>query len=98
MALLTGNMVETAEIKLRTAGVKVELLKRPGQSELFGGFGSDHMDRPTIVKMAIEKCNQIFGCQIPKENFLIIGDTPKDVHCAHANGIPALAVCTGIFK
>ena len=97
---MTGNMVETAEVKLRDAGVKVELLKRvgvDGELALFGGFGSDHMDRPTIVKMAMEKCNKIFDCQIPQENFLIIGDTPKDVHCAHANGIPALAVCTGIF-
>ena len=100
LALLTGNMIETAEVKLTNAGVEVEHFKATygGKEQLLGGFGSDNMDRPTIVKIAMERMNKVLGCHLPPENFLIIGDTPKDIHCGHCNGIPALAVATGIYK
>ena len=100
LALLTGNMIETAEVKLTNAGVEVEHFKATydGKNQLLGGFGSDNMDRPTIVKIAMERMNKVLGCNLPPENFLIIGDTPKDIHCGHCNGIPAVAVATGIYK
>jgi len=46
----------------------------------------------------MERFNKIYNTTIPKENFLIIGDTPKDVSCGHANGIPAVAVATGLYR
>ena len=48
--------------------------------------------------MAVEKIRKVLGEEIPIENFLIIGDTPKDMDCGHVNGIPGVAVATGIFK
>jgi phosphoglycolate phosphatase-like HAD superfamily hydrolase len=31
-------------------------------------------------------------------NVIVIGDTPRDVHCAHENGARCLAVATGMFS
>ena len=100
LALLTGNMIETAEVKLTNAGVKVDFFKTvyEGSEKLLGGFGSDNMNRPTIVKIAMDRIRKLFDFEIPNENFLIIGDTPKDIYCGHANTIPVLAVATGIYR
>lgn len=100
LALLTGNMIETAEVKLSNAGVIFDVFKMnyDGGNKLVGAFGSDNMDRPTIVKLAMNRFNEIFNTVIPKENFLIIGDTPKDVLCGHKNGIAAVGVATGIYS
>jgi len=96
LALLTGNMIETAEVKLTNAGVNVEVFK-DANGVLRGGFGSDDMDRATIVAKALKKLRAEFG-KLDQSQFLIIGDTPKDVKCAHDNDFGALAVATGIYS
>ena len=53
--------------------------------------------RATIVAKALKKLRTEFG-ELDESQFLIIGDTPKDVKCAHDNDFAALAVATGIYK
>jgi len=43
LALVTGNVQEGAKMKLESAGIDPDLFLNDG--ELFGGFGSDHIDR-----------------------------------------------------
>jgi len=28
----------------------------------------------------------------------VVGDTPADIRAAHANGVPAIAIATGIYR
>jgi len=53
--------------------------------------------RATIVANALKKLRTEFG-ELDQSQFLIIGDTPKDVKCAHDNDFGALAVATGIYR
>ena len=53
--------------------------------------------RATIVANALKKLRNEFG-ELDQSQFLIIGDTPKDVKCAHDNDFGALAVATGIYR
>ena len=53
--------------------------------------------RATIVAKAQKKLRAEFG-ELDQSQFLIIGDTPKDVKCAHDNDFGALAVATGIYR
>ena len=41
---------------------------------------------------------QLSGQGFAVEDILVIGDTPKDVACAHAFGAQCVAVATGAFS
>ena len=51
-----------------------------------------------MVEMAMERFMKLYNKAIPPSQFLIIGDTPKDVWCGHENEVPAIGVATGIFN
>ena len=89
-------MRECAELKLRSAGINVDLFKIDGT--LFGGFGTDHIDRPKLVEAAIGRARERFGQDLTPNDFVVIGDTPKDMRCGHLNHVPGVAVGTGIYK
>ena len=93
---MTGNLRECAELKLRSAGINVDLFKIDGT--LFGGFGTDHIDRPKLVEAAIGRARERFGQDLTPNDFVVIGDTPKDMRCGHLNHVPGVAVGTGIYK
>ena len=46
----------------------------------------------------LRAAEEIIGKAVEKEEVIIIGDTPKDIECAAANGIDCLAVATGNFS
>jgi len=87
VGLGTGNIEEGARLKLARVGV----WERFG----FGGFGSDHEDRPTLIAMGADRGARRLGVPVADCRVVIIGDTPRDVDAAHRNGFECLAVATG---
>jgi len=90
LALLTGNTALGAEMKLRHYGL--------GHHFTFGAYGSDRADRNQLGSIALERALAITGRTYHPELTLVIGDTPKDIACAHAIGSKCLAVATGKFS
>lgn len=86
-ALLTGNLVQGAQIKLRHFGL--------WDYFRFGAFGNEARKRPELGLIAMAKAARHMGRPLPSENFWIIGDTPRDVAVAKACGFHCLAVGTG---
>jgi phosphoglycolate phosphatase-like HAD superfamily hydrolase len=90
LALGTGNIESTGRLKLRRHGI----------DHLFpvGGFGSDSSDRPTLLKMALEKSRLHYGHSFPVGSYWVIGDTPNDITSGKRIGADIIAVCTGTYK
>ena len=88
-ALLTGNTMEGAWIKLRHY--------RLDHHFGFGAYGSDRADRNLLGSIALERALAHTGRAYTAERTLVIGDTPKDIACAHAIGAKCIAVATGQF-
>ncbi len=91
LALVTGNYEGVARLKLRRAGL--EHWFPSGQ----GGFGSDSEDRVALPPLARRRAGTL-GRPYPREQTLVIGDTPRDIACAHADGLRCVAVTTGPFS
>jgi phosphoglycolate phosphatase len=86
LAVLTGNLEPIAHLKLARAGLG-GFFER-GQ----GGFGSDHEDRTELPAIARARAGGY-----PREQTVIIGDTPRDIACARADGLRCIAVATGPY-
>jgi phosphoglycolate phosphatase len=86
LSLVTGNLEAIARVKLARAGVGAFF--EAGQ----GGFGSDHHSRAELP--AIARCR---AGGWPRERTVVIGDTPRDIACARADGVRVVAVATGPF-
>jgi len=91
LALVTGNYEAIARLKLRAAGIGHFF--PCGQ----GGFGSDHEDRTELPRIARRRAGDA-GAPFPRRATVVIGDTPRDIACARADGVRVLAVATGPFK
>lgn len=90
LSLVTGNLEPVARLKLARAGVGRWFVS--GQ----GGFGSDHEDRaqlPPIARLRAGDGESFY----PRERTVVIGDTPRDIACARADGVSVIAVTTGPF-
>lgn len=90
LGLLTGNLQDTAFLKLHAAGL--------GSFFSFGAFGSDREDRNELPLLAAERAAITFGTQFAVEKTVIVGDTPNDIQCAAGYGAQSVAVCTGYFS
>lgn len=94
LSLVTGNYEAIARLKLRRAGIGEHF--PAGQ----GGFGSDHEDRAALPAVARRRAGR--RCAPPegpcsRAETVVIGDTPLDIACAHADGVRCVAVTTGPF-
>jgi len=90
LGLLTGNTVGGAASKMRHFGLAAYFQ--------FGAYGSDHADRNLLGPIALQRAAIAkAGRDFYPEKTLVIGDTPKDIACAHAMGAKCLAVATGSF-
>ena len=90
LSLVTGNYEPIARIKLRAAGIGGHFAA--GQ----GGFGSDHESRaelPAIARRRAGRAGQ--DAPWPRSRTLLIGDTPRDIACARADGVRVIAIATG---
>jgi phosphoglycolate phosphatase len=90
LGLVTGNYECVARRKLSRAGLGSVFA--PG----IGGFGSDHEDRASLPAIARRRAGER-GRPYPRSQTIVIGDTPRDVACARADGLRCFAVATGPF-
>jgi phosphoglycolate phosphatase-like HAD superfamily hydrolase len=90
LGLLTGNYEPIARLKLTRAGL----------GEAFplgqGAFGSDAEDRDALPAIARRRAGTA-GAPHPRRDTIVIGDTPRDIACARADGVRCIAEATGPF-
>jgi phosphoglycolate phosphatase-like HAD superfamily hydrolase len=89
LGLLTGNFAMGAQLKLESFGI--------WHYFQLGAYGSDHHDRNVLVPIAQQRAHALLGHTIPAQQTFVIGDTPRDIACAHAHGAHAIAVATGNY-
>jgi phosphoglycolate phosphatase-like HAD superfamily hydrolase len=89
LGLLTGNLKAGAEIKLRQFGVWHHFIS--------GAFADDAEDRNLLGPFALERMQEATGARYSRDEIFVIGDTPKDIACAHAFGARCIAVTTGSY-
>ena len=87
-SLLTGNVERLAEAKLRVSGIWHYFRVR-------GAFGSDAEERDHLPAIAAERMNAHLGLTLLPKQFIIVGDTPRDISCARHFGARVLAVASG---
>jgi phosphoglycolate phosphatase len=84
--LVTGNFEPVARLKLARAGLGRWFRSAPG------AFGSDSEDRAALPAIARRRAGHA-----AREQTIVIGDTPRDIACARADGLRCVAVTTGPF-
>jgi phosphoglycolate phosphatase-like HAD superfamily hydrolase len=89
IGLLTGNTAGGAAAKMRHFGLAGHFP--------FGAYGCDYADRNRLGPIALERAAVHTGRSFTAGETWVIGDTPKDIACAHAIGARCLAVATGQF-
>jgi len=91
LGLLTGNLIEGAEVKLRAAGID------PARFRV-GAYGSDRESRPDLPAVAQQRAAAMLGAMMPGERVVVIGDTPADIQCGRGIGARAIGVATGRYS
>ena len=86
LGLATGNLEAIGWIKVEEIGLR-EWFR-------FGGFCDRYPDRRELIGKAAEKAREMAGA---KASICVVGDTPRDIDAARANGIAVIAVATGRF-
>jgi phosphoglycolate phosphatase-like HAD superfamily hydrolase len=87
VGLGTGNIREGARLKLERG----DLWRRFP----FGGFGCDHEDRPTLLRIGRDRGAARLGVAPESCRTVVIGDTLRDIVAARALGAACIAVGTG---
>lgn len=90
LSLVTGNMQAVAQRKLAAAGIGSFFAAH------HGGFGSDHELREKLPEIARKRAGE-HGSPWRREQTIVIGDTPRDIACAHADGVRCFAIATGPY-
>lgn len=90
LGLLTGNVAEIGWEKMKRAGIK--------DFFSFGAFGSMAFRRVDLIEIASKEASKVLNQNIDIKDLVIIGDTPLDIACARAGGIPVIAVGAGQYK
>jgi phosphoglycolate phosphatase len=86
LGLVTGNYEPVGRLKLKRAGIGKWFATAPG------AFGSDSEDRAALPAIARRRCGHT-----PREQTIVIGDTPRDIACARADGVRCVAVTSGQY-
>lgn len=89
IGLLTGNTKRGAELKTCHFGLDAYFP--------YGAYGDDFADRNRLGPVALARAAEHHGVSFSPQATLVIGDTPKDIACAHAMGARCLAVATGAY-
>lgn len=87
IGLLTGNVGGIGWRKCEKAGIRHFLD--------FGAFGNEALRRSDLVPIAKERAR---GLCPAAENFVIVGDTPRDIACAKEARIHSIGVATGRYS
>jgi phosphoglycolate phosphatase-like HAD superfamily hydrolase len=86
--LVTGNLEKIARAKLKKIGID-HFFK-------IGGFGSDHINRTNLVKIAIRRAEAQFNIDSDRQVFHF-GDAPQDMKAGLEAGVVPIGVATGVF-
>ena len=89
LGITTGNIEPAARIKLERGDLN--------RFFSFGGFGSDSSIRSELTQAAVDRGIEASGGKLVKDDFIAIGDTPRDVEAGHTIGIRVIGVATGHF-
>jgi phosphoglycolate phosphatase len=89
LGLLTGNLEPGARIKLEPFNLNKYF---PA-----GAFGSDDEDRNRLLPIAIKRFEELYKRKMRADECMVIGDTPRDVHCAKIYGAKCIGVATGPY-
>jgi phosphoglycolate phosphatase-like HAD superfamily hydrolase len=89
LGLVSGAMEGAARTKLLPANLN--------RFFIFGAYGSDAPDRAELTGIAIDKAARLHGKLTPAEVY-VVGDTPRDIEAAHAEGAVAVGVATGRYS
>ena len=95
LGLLTGNLKESAKVKLNLSDLEKYFLY---DKELFGGFGSDHHSRSKLVDISLLRAFNLTGKIFIGKDIVIIGDTKNDILCGKHRGVKSIAVATGEYS
>jgi phosphoglycolate phosphatase-like HAD superfamily hydrolase len=87
LGVATGNLEVIGWIKVERAGIR--------EWFHFGGFSDRFPDRSELIGNAAKKARELAGAQA---TVCVVGDTPRDIEAAHANGLAVIAVATGHFS
>lgn len=90
LGLLTGNLEPGARIKLEPFNLNKYF---PA-----GAFGSDDEDRNRLLPIAVKRFEELCRTRIDYRRCIVIGDTPRDVHCAKPYGALCIGVATGSYS
>ncbi len=88
--VLTGNNKPICMEKLKQAGLEKYIA--------FGAFGDMALTRVELIPVAQKEYKKVFGEERPLTDFVIIGDTPRDIQCAKQGGILSIGVPTGNYS
>jgi len=88
LGLVTGNLEKIARAKLKKIGIN-HFFK-------IGGFGSDHINRTNLVKIAIQRAEEQFNIGSDRQVFHF-GDAPQDMKAGREAGVVPIGVTTGVF-
>ncbi|MDP6456007.1 MAG: haloacid dehalogenase-like hydrolase [Candidatus Marinimicrobia bacterium] len=85
VGLLSGNIREAAEVKLKRFGIWKEFA--------FGVFGDDAVSRDDLLWVAREHAWDTLAQAYTYDRMVLVGDTPNDARIADENGVSSLIVC-----
>jgi phosphoglycolate phosphatase len=88
--LLTGNVESIGWHKVEEPDLK--------KFFSFGAFGDAAFRRVDLVEVARVRAEKVLKRAIPVSELFIVGDSPLDIACAKAAGIPVVAVAQGNFS
>ena len=86
LGVASGNLEPIGWGKLEACGLR--------RYFSFGAFSGTLEKRDDVIAHGIKQARGLRGAHT---TVCVVGDTPADIRSAHANGIPAIAVATGIY-
>lgn len=91
LGVLTGNFRRATEIKLTLSGLGLQRFSVIVCAE-------DGDSRDELPCVALQRAALHTGQAIDPANTFILGDTPRDIQCAEANGCIPVSVATGRYS
>ena len=87
LGVATGNLEGIGQLKLKRAGL-LEYFS-------FAGWSDGFEFRADVFEQAVRKAKALTGQDAA---ICVVGDTPSDICAARRNGLPVIAVATGIYS
>ncbi len=91
LGVLTGNFRRATEFKMLGSGLGLDRFAIIVCAE-------DGKTRDDLPKAALRIAKQHTGTDVLPANTFIVGDTPRDIQCALANGCVPICVATGHYS